>query len=503
MKARSCFRKGRARFWALGTALVLLAGILSGTVLASASEEAQRYDLTPAPMTGDETNVLAWNPDRGLRMEVYLDVATGKSLFEHKDEDAVEQLHDEIARYESDHPQLAQVYFYLTGYQDRNLDETAFSNMEAYFGELKEYGLKAVLRFAYIWDDAHPASQEPSTDQVVAHLGQLRDFIAAHKDQIHVFQLGLIGAWGECDSNALNRIGEDGEKRIFDAVLANIPEDMYLQVRYHYLKYDNISADDPNYDRVGFHDDFLIGKPHGWNTAGGDPNSQIWKKVHDESATALVDGEMIWGSANGAYTGGSSINAIMMAQRLADHHFTSLSLTHNYKEGKGNSAGAVYSMADWQKEYVNPKILDENGLRYQENWFLDQEGNHLPRTMFDYIRDYLGYYLVCQGAEAEVKDRTVSVSLQLENYGFAAPLGLKGIDLVLLDPDGNEVDRQAVCSLESLQPGAVQTAEVTLSKPDGARIYRLALSIQADDGTPARLANHMEVWNGFHVLGDL
>lgn len=503
MKKWNCDRGGRNRFFTLGIAVTLLAGVLFGIFSAGASAEIRHYDLTPAAMTGDETELLSYNPDRGLRMEVYLDVATGNSVFEHADEDAIAQLHDEIALYGSDHPQLVQVYFYLTGYKDKDLDEAAFTRMNNYFDELEKYNLKAVLRFAYISDDANPLTQEPDTDQVLAHLAQLKDWIAAHESQIHVFQLGLIGAWGECDGNALDRIGEANEKRIFDAVLANIPEDMYLQVRYHYLKYDNITPDDPNYDRVGFHDDFLIGTPHGWNTAGGDPSSALWKKVHDESANALVDGEMIWGSANKTYTGGKSINAILMAQRLADHHFTSLSLTHNYKEGKENHAGDIYSMSDWQKEYVNPKILDANDLPYNENWFLDREGNNLPRTMYDYIRDYLGYYLACEGAETTVNGTEVSVGLKLKNYGFAAPLGLKDIRLVLLDVQGNEVDSKEACPLNELQPGVAQTVELTLTKPDSERMYRLALRGEADDGTPVRLANHMEVWNGYHVLGDL
>lgn len=123
--------------------------------------------------------------------------------------------------------------------------------------------------------------------------------------------------------------------------------------------------------------------------------------------------------------------------------------------------------------------------------------------MFDYIRDYLGYYLACEGAETTVNGTEVSVGLKMKNYGFAAPLGLKDIRLVLLDVQGNEVDSKEVCPLSQLQPGTAQTVELTLTKPDSERMYRLALRGEADDGTPVRLANHMEVWNGYHVLGDL
>ena len=48
---------------------------------------------------GEDSALLLSNPDRGLRMEVYLDVATGESLFEHAGEDAVKQLYDETVSY--------------------------------------------------------------------------------------------------------------------------------------------------------------------------------------------------------------------------------------------------------------------------------------------------------------------------------------------------------------------------------------------------------------------
>ena len=60
-----------------------------------------------------------------------------------------------------------------------------------------------------------------------------------------------------------------------------------------------------------------------------------------------------------------------------------------------------------------------------------------------------------------------------------------------------------MCSPDKLDPLASQTVSVTLTKPSEDRIYRLALSIRADDGTSVRLANDMENWNGYQVLGDL
>ena len=123
--------------------------------------------------------------------------------------------------------------------------------------------------------------------------------------------------------------------------------------------------------------------------------------------------------------------------------------------------------------------------------------------MFEYIRDYLGYYLVLENAEATVEQESVDLNLTLKNYGFAAPLALKDVDIVLLDSDGNEVCREKLCDPSDLQPEQEVTIEKTLVKPDANRAYRLALSIRSEDGTGVRLGNDMEMMNGYQVLGDL
>nr|WP_296064834.1 DUF4874 domain-containing protein [uncultured Mediterraneibacter sp.] len=486
--------------------LVLGMAFAAKTIMSSAEEDVTHYNLTKPYLSGEESSLLLSNPDRGLRMETYMDVATGKSVFEYADEDAIAQLNDQISLYKSDDPRLVQVYFYLTGYKEKALDETAFSNMEKYFEELRKNDLKAVLRFAYISDDSNPVSQEPTTAQIEQHMQQLSSFITNHKDQIHVFQMGLVGAWGEWDSGARSRMAQDDpncEKKIIYAVLNNIPDDMYVQVRYLNIKNNNIDKQDTkNWNRVGYHDDFLIGNLHGWNTAGSNPQSEGWQQMTEESKNLLVDGEMIWGSANEYYKnniGGTVIDSVKMAKRLKEHHFTSLSMTHNYKE-KGQTN---YSMTHWQHEYINQKTLEKNSLPYAPGWFKDENGNNISRTMFEYIRDYLGYYLVLENAEATVEQESVDLNLTLKNYGFAAPLALKDVDIVLLDSDGNEVCREKLCDPSDLQPEQEVTIEKTLVKPDANRAYRLALSIRSEDGTGVRLGNDMEMMNGYQVLGDL
>lgn len=500
------------------------AGILSASLMfgmassqsirTEAAGKSVSYDFTTPGLAGRESELLLQNPNRGLRMEVYLDVATGKSLFEYADADAFEELERQIAYYESDQPQLIQVYFYLTGYKDKPLDETAFNNMNRFFEKLEEHNLKAVLRFAYIWDDNdwEEVKQEPTVDQLEAHMVQLKDFIKNHEEQIHVLQMGLVGAWGEWDSGARERLaklyGADAEQRIVNSVLKNTPEDMYLQVRYQFIKNSFVDKNDTvNWNRVGYHDDYLIGYYHDWNTAGGNPESEGWKQMTEESKNLLVDGEMVWGAGNkwNLPYEEESINPWWIAWRMREHHFTSLSLTHNYKEtNKGpDSDGCNFSMMDWQKEFVDAETMQDEEYLFEPNWFKDKEGNDIERSMFEFIRDHLGYYLKAETAEAVVDEESVNVDVTMKNYGFAAPIGLKSIDLVMLDADGNEADRVKACELNELQPGEEVTIQKTFAKPEADGRYTLAIDIRAKDGTPARLANDSEFVNGYNVMGDV
>lgn len=74
-----------------------------------------------------------WNPERGLRLEVALDVAARNHAF-HPDEypGITTFLDEEMRKYASDSISLVQTYFYLTGYIGRNISEDGFNTMELF-----------------------------------------------------------------------------------------------------------------------------------------------------------------------------------------------------------------------------------------------------------------------------------------------------------------------------------------------------------------------------------
>ncbi|MDF3335696.1 DUF4874 domain-containing protein [Lacticaseibacillus rhamnosus] len=444
-------------------------------------------------LSGDKTKNLLTNTNRGLRLEVNMDVKSGMGLWGNANKTGVQELKDTIALYQDEQPQLAQVYFYLTGYKTASLDQTAFNNMNDYFKVLKQYNIKAVLRFAYIWDDGQPRAQEPTTDQVVAHIKQLAPFIKDHQNQIAVLQAGLIGAWGEWDSGARSRMNE---KVILNELLSNTPSDMFVQVRYLNIKNNNIDPKNQIFwNRVGFHDDYLIGTPHVWNSAGADTTGSLWQQMAHDSLQAPVDGEMIWGSANASTLSQNQIAAKLLAQRLAEHHFTSLSLTHNYKED-----GQAYSMAFWQHQYINRKVLSDAKLPFQESWFEDKSGQPIAHTWFDYIRDYLGYRIAVTNARVQPTEGSQKVILTLKNYGFAAPLLTTQAQVVLLDDAKNIIASRSIGNLADLQSMSSIEATAAFTTDDYQRAHYLAFKFSGLDGQGNRLANELEFTGGYNII---
>ena len=123
--------------------------------------------------------------------------------------------------------------------------------------------------------------------------------------------------------------------------------------------------------------------------------------------------------------------------------------------------------------------------------------------MFEYIRDHLGYYLIMQNAKARVAGKEVTAEIMLKNDGFAAPLGLKHFQIVLLDTEGKVAAQQEGCPMVELQPGVSKTVRAVLEKPDENRVYQLAVVFSSEGGEYARMANRVEYRDGYHILGEV
>jgi len=138
---------------------------------------------TPA-LSGKNARQMLKNPDRGFRIENYMNVDSGRNGLQsytvHGDylgpnmgEDAIGALMNRLYDYNVESPTVSQMYFYLTEYRDRDLDQTAFDNMNAFFQACRQQKITLALRFAYIVTQGQEAKQEPSLEQMLRHMEQL------------------------------------------------------------------------------------------------------------------------------------------------------------------------------------------------------------------------------------------------------------------------------------------------------------------------------------------
>ncbi|AWM73028.1 hypothetical protein DKL56_00140 [Lactobacillus apis] len=466
----------------------------------------------PEQLSGDQTKILLTNPDRGFRFEVYLDVKTGKSIYEYAKEDAISALKREASLYTDDQPQIVQVYFYLTGYQHAPLDAQAFDHMSAFFEELAKLNLKALLRFAYISEDKRPYRQAPSLQRIQQHLEQLSGWLQEHRQQIHALQAGIIGPWGEWSAHARETTDESA---ILHSLLLNSPQDLTVQVRYLNIKNRNIgAAEKENEQRIGFHDDFLIGIGHEWNTAGKNYDSNEYQQLIRDSKKTIVDGESIWLFANPMYLKTKYVDPELTTQRMVENHFTTLSIAHNYHEIKTNSYYNVTlenelkrtgkpeglkfpqmgSFEYWKHVPVTPDLLDKKNWPYQKSWFLNQKNQTIERNYFEYLRDYLGYRLEVKQISYN-STLNAAVYLTLKNTGFAAPLALQKIELFAADQQQNIIGK-AFVEKSALQTNREVTTVIPLTKSE--QPDKVGVKLLATNGSTARLANECQWADGIN-----
>ena len=398
-----------------------------------------------------------YNPERGLRLEIAVDIADRKDVWNPKQfPDITSHLESESAIYASDSVSLVQSYFYLTGFVGKDLSEDAFTTMDTYFNKLRELGKKAVLRFAYETAFMGRAGSGPTLEDVLRHMEQLKPFLAQNTDVIQVVQAGFIGAWGEWHSSfhGLEKTN-DSKRTILEKIVWMTPENRMVQVRVPEYK-NLINKESKSYNRVSFHDDFIIIKPHKWdgNMHEGTP---YFNQIVEESPYLAVDGELPWGTWSmnedpDNPEAGWVIDGKATARQLFLQHYPSLSAIHNYKE-KGTKD--KYSMMYWKETPLEESFLSENHMPVSDKYFKNQGGSPATRNVFDYIRDHLGYRLELQQLKINgnpAAGKEISLDLSLINRGFSTLFNEHPVYFVLIDEQNRITEFLTETNVHNFQP---------------------------------------------------
>ena len=452
---------------------------------------------------------MQYNPDRGWRLEAFINVANtvcdGMGVQENP-EDAITSALDYYGAYR---PQLCQVYFYLTGYKNKPLlPPEGFDRMQRVFDTARERGIKLIVRFAYESD--MEGTGEARDEIILAHIPQLRPILEKNVDVIHTVEAGFLGSWGEWHSYKI----QHDELAILKEILAMVPEELYVQVRYPRVKNLLVAAepDNSNLSRLGYHDDSFFGWQYAMWNDGLNPGEEFWEQMRQESPYGPEGGEMFWGVQYETSRWAPTTGALAI-QKFSAFHQNTFSLYHSFIEdglvqwvepGKG-----YYSMRDWVTEPITPQWLDSNGIAYDPLWFQNEQGKVIERTAFEFVNDHLGYRLRALDVKLDgnlAGGDTLNVSMNLKNTGFSAVFNMQS-GFAVLDMDGNVVSTVTagdptkwLAADPNTNVPLIHNVSASLTLPEKPGTYLIAFYVKNSAGTGARLANDLQFINGYTVL---
>ena len=126
---------------------------------------------------------------------------------------------------------LAHLNIYLNDYRESDIPEDLLNGLQTNFDDIREAGVKAIIRFAYNEGPYPDTEPDASKEQILRHIEQLTPLLQTNTDIIAWVEAGFIGAWGEwhTSTNGLDNIQDKQE--ILTVLVAAIPN-RYVQVRY-------------------------------------------------------------------------------------------------------------------------------------------------------------------------------------------------------------------------------------------------------------------------------
>ncbi len=325
-------------------------------------------------------------------------------------------------------------YFVLDDFVGTDIISNDFlSNMQADFDAIRDAGMKAIIRYSYVnspntgacgsW--ICPPYGDAPKSRIFAHINQLKPYWEANKDIITAFQMGFIGVWGENyytdyfgDASQspfiLTNTNWQDRNDVLDSLLHATPIERMVQARYPQLKQRLVygisaptnsaaltaaEAHQPTHKaRIGFHNDCFLASDTDFGTYNdyGPPvsmsdTSNLKPYLANDTKYVVMGGETCSNNDTDddcAFEGGRADT------ELKRFHYSYL-----------NSA------------YNNPDV-----------------NNDWTGICMEDIKKNLGYRFVLQSGTFtnEVQaGQSISISIDLENEGYAAPYNKRGLELVL------------------------------------------------------------------------
>jgi hypothetical protein len=119
----------------------------------------------------------------------------------------------------------------LDDWRESDIPQDALDGLQTNFDDIRDAGVKAIVRFAYNQGPYPDSEPDASKAQILRHIKQLTPLFQRNEDVIAWLEAGFIGAWGEwhTSTNGLDNLAD--KRDILNAIIAAIPG-RFVQVRY-------------------------------------------------------------------------------------------------------------------------------------------------------------------------------------------------------------------------------------------------------------------------------
>lgn len=365
----------------------------------------------------------------------------------------------------------------IGAYRESRLGEKEFKRLENILNFFIKKNKDIILRVAYDHEGKGMEREPYSFRTVLEHAEQIAGFVGDHSEDIFIYQGLLVGSWGEMHSSRF--LSEEKLRELCLRFEEKIKNKVYMAVRkpvqWRLLRVKPRPGRGADTEGLGIFNDGMFGSDSDLGTF--DPSCKdaekwcsAWNRSLETEFTGMIGksvpigGEALFGEA---------------FQKLHDSQYY------------------IQDLKEQNITYLN-RYHDIRLMEYWKSSKYAGKGLFSGKSVFDYIEAHLGYRFVVINAEVlKEKDRT-SVSVTIENTGFANLY----IDAKLyIEYEGNAGRENAVFTgnLNEITASSKKTYSVSVKAFPG-KIYIYA----KQDGQEKRIcfANESVSSDGKLLLGE-
>jgi hypothetical protein len=353
----------------------------------------------PTPLSGKtvtyaSTDEVFLNPERGFRPGVQFGYGIGSSSLAGLD----------LAGFRGRGYTMIKAYISLQPFQNSAISETYINQLRERFGQMRQAGIKATVRFWYVWGGTATVPRS----RILQHIEQLAPLLRDNADVMAALQAGFVGAWGEWHSHS--GLSDQDKRDIFMALARVVPSDRKIQLRY-------VAS-------------LRLFAPQGFSESQAFDTQQIVSRLGHHNDCFMVNQ-----SDAGTYAWDDP-------QRSNDRNF--LAAITRYMPVGGEMCGDVPEAGSDPYNRRSPQGQLDELARF--NWsFIANDFGNVERWrqwgIYDTIARKLGYRLaLTQSVVPEVATGgRLRLSFTVRNDGWAAPYNPRPVRVVLRNPQSRQV----------------------------------------------------------------